>query len=166
MTEFPVRRTPARSRRTLAAGCMQATRRPLFPAPCGRRRAMRSIRGRRSRSPLYESLRSIEPLFAQDSGLHDQVEMFALIAKQRKVFQRIAVDEDGVGKGTWLQCTHLARHAQDLGADHGRRADDLDRRDDLLADGEFLRLVPMQLAQEIAAVGDRNAVALADLQRL
>jgi hypothetical protein len=31
--------------------------------------------------------------------------MFALITKQRKIFQRIAVEDDGVGKGTCLQCT-------------------------------------------------------------
>src|SRR3979409_1725365 len=92
--------------------------------------------------------------------------MFALIAKQRKVFQRIAVDDDDIGKGAWLQCAQLAGYAQDLGPDRGRRTDDFDRRDDLLADGELLRLVPMQFAQQIAAIGDWNAVALADLQRL
>jgi hypothetical protein len=45
----------------------------------------------------------------QDSGLHDQGEMFALVAEQRKVVQRIAVDDDDVGKGTCLQCTQLAK---------------------------------------------------------
>src|SRR5882672_1728390 len=136
MTEFPVRRTPARSRTTLAAGYTQATRQPLLEAPCGRQSVMRSIRVRRSRSPLYARLRSIQPVLVQDTRLHDHGEMFALIAKQRKVFQRIAVDDDGVRKSAGLQCTHLAGHAQDLGADRGRRANDLDRRDDLLADGE------------------------------
>ena len=43
--------------------------------------------------------------------------MFALIAKQRKVFQRIAIDDYDVGKGVRLQCTYLARHTQDLGPD-------------------------------------------------
>src|SRR3979411_2558795 len=127
---------------------------------------MMSMRVRRSRSSLYRRLRSIQSVLVQATGLHDQGEMFALIAKQRKVFQRIAVAHDGVRKGPCLQCTHPARHAQDLGADRGRRADDLDGRDDLLADGELLRMVPMQLAQQIAAIGDWNAVALAYLERL
>src|SRR5882757_10491503 len=126
MTEFPVRRTPARSRTTLAAGYKQATRQPLLEAPCARQSVMRSIRVRRSRSPLYAHLRSVQPVLVQDTGLHDHGEMFALIAKQRKVFQRIAVDDDDIGKGAWLQCTQLAGHAQDLGPDRGRRTDDLD----------------------------------------
>src|SRR3954468_20525098 len=93
-------------------------------------------------SPLDKSLQStgwsIQPALMQNSCLHDQGEMFALIAKQRKVFQRIAFDQNDVGEGTCLQCTHPARHAQHIGADRGRRADDLDRRDHLLADGELL----------------------------
>src|SRR3954454_16994454 len=125
MMEFPVRRTPARSRRTSAAGYMQATRQPPSRAPSGRQRVMKSIGVGRSRSPRYESLQyenlqSIQPVLVQDAGLHDQGEMFALIAKQRKVFQRIAVDQDGVGEATCLQCPHLARHTQHLGADRGR----------------------------------------------
>src|ERR1051325_8112594 len=93
------------------------------------------------RSPLDKSLQStcwsirlallIQPVLMQDSCLHDQREMFALIAKQRKVFQRIAVAQDDVGEGTCLQRTHFARHAQHVGADRGRRTDDLDRRDHL-----------------------------------
>src|SRR6476619_7787563 len=68
-------------------------------------------------SPLDKSLQStgwsiqpvllVQPALMQDSCLHDQGEMFALIAEQRKVFQRIAVDQDDVGEGTCLQCTHL-----------------------------------------------------------
>jgi hypothetical protein len=41
----------------------------------------------------------------QDSGLHDQGEMFALLARQRKVFQRVAVDDEDVKKGARLQLT-------------------------------------------------------------
>src|SRR3984957_5580761 len=110
-------------------------------------------------------LTSVQPALVQHPGLHDQGEMFPLIAVQRKVFQWIAVDHDYVCKGARRQRPHLAGPAQDLGADRGGRADDLDRRNDFLADDELARLVPVQLAQEIAAIGDRNAVALADLQR-
>ena len=41
----------------------------------------------------------VQSVLMQDSGLHDQVKMFALIAQQRKVFQGIAIHQDGVGKG-------------------------------------------------------------------
>src|SRR5882762_5660147 len=100
-----------------------------------------SLRAPQIKRLLIQPVRSstgslIQTVLMQDPCLHDQREMFALIAKQRKVFQRIAVDQDGVGEGACLQRTHSARHAQHLGADRGRRADDLDRRDDLLADGE------------------------------
>ena len=53
----------------------------------------------------------------QDSGLHDQGEMLALVAQQREVFARIAVDQDGVGKGTCLQCAQLAGRRNTLIAD-------------------------------------------------
>src|SRR3954468_23777512 len=73
------------------------------------------------RSPLaFDYVRSsVQPVFMQDACLHDQGEMFALIAKQRKVFQRIAVDQDGVGEGTCPQSPHFARHPQHVGADCG-----------------------------------------------
>src|SRR5215203_1841190 len=92
--------------------------------------------------------------------------MFPLIAKERMVFLRIAVDNDGVSGGAWLQRAHPARHAQHLSADRCRRADDFDWRDNFLADGELLRLIPMQLAQKVAAVRNRDAMSLADLERL
>jgi hypothetical protein len=45
-----------------------------------------------------QGFRSAKPVFMQETCLHDQGEMFALIAQQRKVFQGIAVDDDGIGK--------------------------------------------------------------------
>src|SRR3954451_4802942 len=65
---------------------------------------------------------SIQLVFMQDPCLHDEGKMFALIAQQRKVFQRIAVNQDGVGKGACLQGAQFARQPQHVGANRGRRA--------------------------------------------
>ena len=41
----------------------------------------------------------IQSILMQVSCLHDQRQVLSLIAKQRKIFQGIAVDHDDVGKG-------------------------------------------------------------------
>ena len=59
-----------------------------------------------------------------------------------------------------------AREQMRQGADRGGGADNLGRRQHLRTQREFLRLRHLQLAEQIGAVGDRHAVALADFERL
>ena len=86
--------------------------------------------------------------------------------KQLQILERIAVDHEQVGKGARLQAAKLALHAGDLGADRGGGADDLGRRQHLRTQRKLFGLRHLQLAEQIGAVGDRHAVALADFERL
>ena len=67
--------------------------------------------------------------------------------------------------GAGLDDAELAFLAQDLGADHGRLPDDLDRLQHLGAMDELQALVDLQLAQQVGAVADLHAGRLADLER-
>src|SRR5262245_4329805 len=115
---------------------------------------------------VVRRLPSLQPVLVESAALHDHRKVLALPLQQLQVLQRIAVDDEQVGKGARLQAAELALHAHDLGADRGSRADDLGRRQHLRAERELLRLRHLQLAEQIGAVCDRDAVTLADFQRL
>src|SRR5689334_5110152 len=83
---------------------------------------------------------SLQPVLVEASGLHDDRKVSALLLQQLEVLERVAVDDNQVGKGALLQTADLALHACDLGADRGSRADDLRRRQYLCAQCELLRL--------------------------
>ena len=90
--------------------------------------------------------------------------MPALVLKQAEVLQRIAVDDDDISEGTRLDAAKFALVTQQFGADGGCRSNDLERRQHFGAEREFLRLLDLQLAEQIGAVGDGNAVAFADFE--
>ena len=91
--------------------------------------------------------------------------MGALVEEQLELLERIAVDHDQVGEGAGLDDAELALVAQDLGADGGGLADDLDRLQHLGAEHELAALLDLELAQKVAAVADLHAGLLADLER-
>ena len=107
----------------------------------------------------------MQPALVEFAGLHDDGEMLALILEQRKVLQGVAIDDQQIGEGARSQRSDLALQPQDLRGDDRCRADDLDGRYHFAPQRELAALVPVQLAQQVAAVGHRHAVALADLQR-
>jgi hypothetical protein len=98
-------------------------------------------------------------------ALHDDRKVLALSREQFQILERVAVDDEQIGEGARLQAADLALHAGDLGADRGRGADDLGRRQHLRAQRKLLRLRHLQLAEQVGAVGDRDAVTLADFER-
>src|SRR5450759_4916484 len=109
---------------------------------------------------------SLQPVLVEAPALHDDRKVLAFLLKQLQVLERVAIDNEQIGKSAWLQAAKLALHAHDLGADRGGRTDDVDRRQHPRAERELLRLRHLQLTEQIGAVCDRDAVTLADFERL
>src|SRR5258708_11833056 len=109
---------------------------------------------------------SVQPVLVKAPALHDDREVSAFFLKQLQVLERIAVDDEQIGERARLQAAELALHADDLGADRGGRTDDLGRRQHLGAKRELVRLRDLQLSEQVGAVGDRDTVTLADVERL
>ena len=90
--------------------------------------------------------------------------MRAAVLEQAEVLQRIAVDHQKIGKGAGFDHAELALLAHDLGADQGRRADDVDGGHHLAADLELAGLLVLERAQKIGTVGHLHAGLAAMLE--
>src|SRR5262249_18467130 len=99
----------------------------------------------------------LQPVLVEAPALHDDAEIFALLLQNAEVLERVAVDDEEIGKGTGLEAAELAHLAHDLRPDQRGGADDLDRPLHLRADDELARLLGLQLPQEVGAVGYRHA---------
>src|SRR4051812_43782950 len=86
---------------------------------------------------------SMQFVLMEFSALHDGGEIFSLLLKQSKIFQRVTVDQQQVRVGTGLQRSELAVLPNDARADRCGGADDLDRRHHLRADCEFAALLDL-----------------------
>src|SRR5215471_5129850 len=109
--------------------------------------------------------RSGEKVLVKAPALHDGREMGALFLEQAEIAERIAVHHEQVCEGPGRDHAELALLAQDASTDGRGRLDHLERLHHLAADQELAALLDLKLPQEIAAVRDGHARALADLER-
>src|SRR3546814_3752102 len=85
-----------------------------------------------------------QAVLVESAALDDRREVPALALQQGDVIQRVVVDHDQIGPGARLDDAELAGPPHHLGADQGRRADDLQRRYHLGADRELPALLVEQ----------------------
>jgi hypothetical protein len=105
-----------------------------------------------------------EQILVEPSRLHDGRQMPSLVLKQLEIGYRVAVHEEQVGDGTGLDDAEPTRHADDLGADEGRRANGVQRAHHFGAQQKLPRLLLLQLTQEVTAEADLDARLAANLE--
>ena len=84
--------------------------------------------------------------------------MRTLVLEQLKPGHRITIDDDEIGQRARLDDAKLALHAQDLGADERRLADDLNRPQHLAAQDEFA--AKLNIARNRVGAAPRAEVAV------
>jgi len=82
-------------------------------------------------------------------ALHHDRDVGALILEETQVLQWVAVDHQEIGEGARRDDPEVLRATEELGADDGRRVDDLARAQDGAPQQELLRLVGLQLTEQI-----------------
>src|SRR5471032_2737268 len=100
---------------------------------------------------------SLQRILMKLAGLHDHRQVAALLEEELELLEGIAVDHDQVGIGTRLDDAELALLAQNLRADDGRLADDLERLQHLGAKHELAALLDLELTQEVTAEAHLHA---------
>src|SRR4051812_6201624 len=90
-------------------------------------------------------------LLDQRGGLHDQRHMPPLSRQQRQVLEGIAVNNDQIGMRSGRNHAEPALLAQQPCWHISRRRNHLVRRQRAATNDEFLRLVPVHGAEQVAA---------------